>query len=511
MSQAETITLTRATAAEPSGNPAVIPRQLGAVRLERELGKGGMGVVWLGRDDVLGRDVAVKFMLTAAATPDDPGLLGFIEGARAAAAVKHDGLVGVYNADTVENVPYLVMEYIDGPTVGRLLSKHGALPLGAALVLLEQACEAVGALHESHIIHRDIKPGNLLLNAEARLFVTDFGLACDRSMGEGKPAISGLCGTPAYMAPEMFDGAVSATSDVYALGILAYELLTGDVPYSGELSELRAAHTGTPLPRDILASRGMPEQIIEAVERATHKNPLFRYKSARHFLRSLKAAVPDQGVWSKGVTELSRLVAACGGKHDGGSATPTPTALSLYDHLATRAEVKRKLISTPPPEQVVKVEPLKPISPSADDDLPIDELAQRRARERQTDDPASPPPPPSTWERAGFAFAAFIVALAPMLFLYWWIVTFAWMLSVSMGLLDTNAGETHVMPVSGRVFGGQPPIWYRVLAQIGAGIVTVVPGLFAAWFVFDRLGGTHAASSDTAQSPPPANRGTGGL
>ncbi|MCH7995523.1 MAG: protein kinase, partial [Planctomycetes bacterium] len=132
------------------------------------------------RHRMLDRDVAVKFLLHAVAGPDDPGFAGFLEGTRAAARVEHPGLTTIHHADVVDGIPYLVMQYIDGPTLGEVLKKTGPLSLSALFAVLDAVSEAIGELHDREIVHRDIKPANILLDREGRVFVTDFGLACSR-------------------------------------------------------------------------------------------------------------------------------------------------------------------------------------------------------------------------------------------------------------------------------------------------------------------------------------------
>ncbi len=347
MGLTETVVLSRSTDPGAAGPAAVIPRQLGSVRLVRQIGEGGMGVVWLGHDDMLGRDVAVKFLLSAVASMDDPGAATFIEGARAAAAVRHPGLILVYQADLISGVPYLVMEYVAGPTLGQVLKQTGAMGVPPTLAVLDAVSTAIGALHDQGIIHRDIKPANLLLDADAKIYVTDFGLACARptaAAGGAGPGSGGVAGTPPYMAPEMFDGAVSVRSDVYALGIMAFELLTDALPFPGSLDEIRQAHKSTPLPIEPLQQHQIDPALIEVIERATHKNILFRYKSARHFLQALREAQPNAGIWTRGGRDLSVLVAKCLGAPAGGQApgSTTADAATYYDLIATKAKERRR-------------------------------------------------------------------------------------------------------------------------------------------------------------------------
>src|SRR3954471_12830339 len=216
-----TITLSR-PGSKPQDPPVdlVIPNQLGSVKLLNQIGQGGMGIVYRGRDEMLKRDVAVKFLTNAIATPDDPNFSTFLEGARSAAAFQHASLTTIFQAGVVEQIPYIVMQLIEGPTVSELIKQTGPLNQAEALAILIDVSAAIAELHDRNIIHRDIKPSNVLLDADGKLIVSDFGLSHRYRRG-----VSGMSssGTPAYMAPEMFSGEVTLRSDVYALGIMGFE------------------------------------------------------------------------------------------------------------------------------------------------------------------------------------------------------------------------------------------------------------------------------------------------
>ncbi len=332
------ITLTRTSGGSLASAQVVIPSALGAVRLGREIGRGGMGVVYLGRDTVLDRDVAVKFLLNAVTGEDDPGFARFLEGARAAAAVRHASLNTIHAADVVEGVPYLVMEYIDGPSLSAVLRHSGAMGVATCAAVLEDAASGVGALHARGIVHCDIKPANIMLSVEGQVVVTDFGLAVARRSAQRSRA----AGTPAYMAPETTDGVVSERSDVYSLGITLYELLTGRLPFGGMLDEVRSQHAATPLPAAPLDDRGIESCVREILERSTHKNPMFRYKTAEHFLRALSDAVSRDAV-AAAAGELPSLIASCLGAspaRDEGVSDASGSS-SYSDRIAELAASKR--------------------------------------------------------------------------------------------------------------------------------------------------------------------------
>lgn len=358
MAEGDTLIMTRGgtqatVGAAASQRPqAVIPRRLGAVNLVKQIGQGGMGVVWMGRHELLGRDVAVKFLLNVDAAEDDPGFATFIEGARAAAAVRHDGLNAVLHADVVDGVPFLVMEYVEGPTLAELIKSTGRLPLAVCRVVLDAVCTAVAELHDHNIIHRDIKPSNILLTRDGKVVITDFGLACARQAHLMGSAVAGVAGTPVYMAPEMFDRSVSVRSDVYAIGIMAFELLCGRPPFEGGVEELRTGHQSLPLPPEALAT--LIPDLAQVVERACEKNVMFRYKSGRHLQRAFEEAFAacDQSIANKakGEAELAQRI----GQWFRGDAAETAAAAettqsgnTYYERLDNFVQLKKKKLGDP--------------------------------------------------------------------------------------------------------------------------------------------------------------------
>ncbi len=301
---------TTASFAGPSGGSGVrlqVPEQIGPVKLLKPLGEGGMGVVWFGRHELLQRDVAVKFLLDIPQSDTDPTFAAFLQGARAAAALRHQGLNEVHHADVAGGVPYLVMEYIDGPSLSDIVKAQGPLSPSAARAVLASLCAAVAELHDHEVIHRDIKPANIMLTSTGRVVVTDFGLACPRPAAAFGASTGTLTGSPAYMAPEMFDGIVSSRTDVYAIGITAYHLLAGRFPFDGTVTEIRESHRGQPLDAAPLHDHHTPALVIEAIERATNKNVLFRPRSARQVLDLFEDAFKRSGVNQASADDLSML------------------------------------------------------------------------------------------------------------------------------------------------------------------------------------------------------------
>jgi len=356
MHDQETVSLSLTpTLGVESPREVIVPKQLGSVRLIREIGRGGMGVVWSGHDEMLGRDVAVKFLLGASTRETDPGFATFLEGARAAARLKCPGMTAIYHADVVEGSPYIVMEYVDGPTLAKVIQSSGPFTLPAAWATMSNICGTVAELHDAGIIHRDIKPSNVMLDTDCNIFLTDFGVAICREIGDTGSERVGLAGTPAYMAPEAFDGYASLRTDTYALGMMFYELLGGTPAFDATtLDQLKLMHQQTEPDFGKLLARKVDRTVIDVIERSLRKDPKFRLKSARSFLEAMERASVSSSVRIRGVADLRAAALKCrtsSSPESQASATPGATPASertLYDHMSTIAAKKRANPMTPP-------------------------------------------------------------------------------------------------------------------------------------------------------------------
>ena len=206
----------------------------GRYRLEAVLGRGGMATVWRGVDERLGRSVAVK-LLDRADTADPVMVERFDREARTAGGLTHPNIVAVYDVGTDDGVPYLVMELIDGTSVAALLAS-GPLPIGQAVDIARQTCDALAVAHAQGVVHRDIKPANILFTTRGSVKVCDFGIArLTHQQQNDLTAPHMAIGTSAYMAPEQVNGAaVDARTDLYALGCVMYAMLTGHPPFTGD-------------------------------------------------------------------------------------------------------------------------------------------------------------------------------------------------------------------------------------------------------------------------------------
>lgn len=299
---------TVASRTPPAAEAPLPPKQLGSIRLIRPIGKGGMAEVWLAKHEILGRDVAVKVLSSTIMKQGDASWSEFIESARVAAARVHPGLNKVFHADVADGLPYLVLEYLDGPNLHELLARSGRLDLTTARAVIESVCGAVSELHQHDLVHRDLKPSNIMLTTDGQVVVTDFGLARSGPVAALRASAGGVAGTPTYMAPEMFDGVVSARTDVYAIGMTAYQLLCGRPAFSGSFDELKQQHQTAALDLDPLLVARVPPAVIEVISRATSKDVLFRPKSARHVLELFRTAFDSAAIACATPVQIAALI-----------------------------------------------------------------------------------------------------------------------------------------------------------------------------------------------------------
>ena len=281
--------------------------------LERELGGGGMGRVFLARERALGRAVVIKVLLPTLAV--GVSAERFAREVRVAASLQHPNVVPVFTAGDAGGLPYYVMPYVRGESLRVRLTRDGRLPLAEALSVLHDVARALAFAHEQGIVHRDVKPGNVLLSGDAAV-VTDFGIAkaIAAAVGGGDhrereratelpdPTLTqagSLLGTPAYMAPEQAAGdpRVDHRADLYAWGVLAYELLAGAHPFPDRTTpqELLAAHlseTPAPLTRHLPE---LPPALAGIVRQCLEKDPALRPQSARDILAALATVIAPSG------------------------------------------------------------------------------------------------------------------------------------------------------------------------------------------------------------------------
>lgn len=270
----------------------------GRYRLDEQIGSGGMCVVYRGLDQRLERPVAVKVVAEHMLGPDgrlnDPGIgERFKREALAIARLSDPSLVAVYDQGTVGRRPYLVLEYIAGGTARELLVERGAMPPYAAAALVAPVLRALSAAHSLGFVHGDVKPENILISATGEVKVADFGsVAPAERTGGARRDLADVFGTAGYLAPEQVDAGrradVSPAVDVYATGVMLYELLTGSLPFTGEdPAALASARLRHDVPPPSQAVDGVPTQFDRLVLRATERDIRARYPDARSMAAAL--------------------------------------------------------------------------------------------------------------------------------------------------------------------------------------------------------------------------------
>jgi serine/threonine protein kinase len=276
----------------PSGYDAHIPSQLveanrGKYEILRELGRGGMGYVYLARDLELDRLDAIK-VLKPSMLAEEGMVERFRAEARTIAKLRHQSIVTVYGVGSAGNLYYFVMDYIEGTSLSRVLRQQGPLSIQAVQTILYQVGSALNYAHAS-IIHRDVKPANVMLTPLGRAVVTDFGIAKVTEGQAGLTRTGVLMGTPEYMSPEQCrEATVTHHSDQYALGAVAFAMLTGAPPFTGQWLQVAAAHQTKPVPRIQEFRPDCPDDLAQAVERMLAKYPTERWPTINDALRHLK-------------------------------------------------------------------------------------------------------------------------------------------------------------------------------------------------------------------------------
>jgi hypothetical protein len=303
-------------------------------RIEQRLGRGGMGILYLALEPGLERRVALKLIAPEAAA-DEVFARRFAEESRIAASIEHPNVVPIYAAGEEGGVPWIAMRYVAGSDLGRRLAREGKLDPAEAVALIAQVGNGLDAIHAAGLVHRDVKPANVLLSGDQgseHAYITDFGVARNVATESGLTQTGRFVGTLDYVAPEQISGApIDARVDVYALGCLLFKLLTGEVPFprEGEAARLYA-HLNDPPPAPSLYVPALPMMLDDVVIRAMSKAPEDRYPSAGDLGRAAQAALSGTTV-----SIPERTVAT------GAAATREAATARLPDESAKAGEMDR--------------------------------------------------------------------------------------------------------------------------------------------------------------------------
>ena len=260
----------------------------------RSIGEGGMANVYLGYDTILDRNVAIK-VLRGDLSNDEKFVRRFQREALSASSLAHPNIVEMYDVGEDEGTYYIVMEYVEGKTLKQLLKKRGTLTLSEAIDIMSQLTDGMAHAHDSYIIHRDLKPQNIMIKDDGQIKITDFGIAMALNATQLTQTNS-VMGSVHYLPPEQASGKGSTIkSDIYSMGIIFYELLSGSLPFRGDNAvEIALKHMRDPLPSLRAENSAIPQSIENIIKKATAKNPKNRYESAREMHEDLLTALNDE-------------------------------------------------------------------------------------------------------------------------------------------------------------------------------------------------------------------------
>lgn len=354
----------------------------GRYRLLAQQGTGGMAVVYKAQDLQLGRIVAIK-ILRPSLTSDPSFLTRFRQEARNVANLAHPNIVTLHDFGQDGNTYYMVMEYIDGQDLKKIIRSVAPIPIDRALHISIQMCAGVGYAHRAGLVHADVKPQNILITGNDTVKVTDFGIAQALSQTQSQERQSVVWGSPHYFAPEQATGEPPNTSsDVYAIGIVMFEMLTGKLPYSGsDQQELALAHIREEVPHVMTINPGIPIHLDRIVHKVMSKEPSQRYRTADQLGRIL-------------ISYQKEYQAAGGNSASIGqpSANAVPSAAQPSNQPISLKPIVTG--NTPPPQVGASQAAAKPVTPSVSAPSASPPTAAPAAQRPVTATPVSASPSP---------------------------------------------------------------------------------------------------------------------
>src|SRR5438093_1024016 len=287
-----------------------IGRELGGYRILEEIGRGGTSVVYRAEHVRLGRTAALKLLSPGFGEADFSDR--FLRESRLAASLDHPSIVPVYDAGEQDGLLYIAMAHVEGTDLKTLIAEEGRLPLRRALGIVGQIASALDAAHARGLVHRDVKPANILVGADDRAYLSDFGVVKELS-SNGTTRTGTFVGTIEYCAPEQIEGrAVDGRADVYALACVLYECLVGEPPFHrpSEVAVLNA-HLHAPPPKLTKAAPDVPAALEPVVAKALSKSPLDRYATCGEFVAALRAAAAEPRIHRRRLAVSLTILLLC--------------------------------------------------------------------------------------------------------------------------------------------------------------------------------------------------------
>ena len=334
----------------------------------KSIGEGGMANVYLANDKILDRKVAIK-VLRGDLSADEKFVRRFQREALSVSNLSHPNIVEVYDVGEEDGQYYIVMEYIEGKTLKQLLNKRESLTLTEVIDIMTQLTDGIAHAHESYIIHRDIKPQNIMIEDDGKIKITDFGIAMALNATQITQTNS-VMGSVHYLPPEQASGkGATIKGDIYSLGILMYELLTGTVPFKGDNAvEIALKHMKDKIPSVRKQNPAIPQSVENIILKAAAKNPRNRYETAREMHEDLVTCLSEEHANDKKITFEYP-------ENDIDDSTPTPKVTKKVEK--PKKENNKTMEDT---EDLVKEINTKDMEEEKENDDPVEEYFEEPKR-----------------------------------------------------------------------------------------------------------------------------------
>jgi nicotinamidase/pyrazinamidase len=290
--------------------PDGVPSSIGGCRIEKKIGEGGMGSVYLGRHKTLDIPRAIKILPKHIDLKDPEYSQRFFREARIAARMRHPNMVQVHECGAEDGYYYLIMDYVPGPTCRQIVEDRGRMEWQRAVHIARQIARGLRYAASQGIIHRDVTPGNIIVDSDGTARITDLGLAKEAAAERsGLTRAGASLGTPYYMSPEQINSArdVDFRGDIYSLGATIYHMVCGKVPYTGTTFEVMTKQVREPLPSPRIHVPELPEKLCDVIRKMMAKDPEDRYPSYDELIEDLQNLLKGNPVSAEGFTDQSMV------------------------------------------------------------------------------------------------------------------------------------------------------------------------------------------------------------